>query len=118
LNNLNGEKMFNNADIDDRGEVPAPFNVEKHNFNPHRSRGDFYYDRNGKPIIKKNKSGEYVDKKGAKVSARGYRIDKDGHLIDNYGRKKFDRQHLTSDGDLPKLFNYNGRRFDITDVIG
>ena len=57
-------------------------------------------------------------KKGAKVSARGYRIDKDGHLIDNYGRKKFDKQHLNSDGDLPKLFNYNGRRFDITDVIG
>lgn len=25
---------------------------------------------------------------------------------------------MTSDGDLPKLFNYNGRRFDITDIIG
>jgi hypothetical protein len=25
---------------------------------------------------------------------------------------------MTSDGDLPKLFNYNGRRFDITDVLG
>jgi hypothetical protein len=25
---------------------------------------------------------------------------------------------MTSDGDLPKLFNYNGRRFDITDVVG
>ena len=25
---------------------------------------------------------------------------------------------MTSDGDLPKLFNYNGRRFDITDCIG
>lgn len=25
---------------------------------------------------------------------------------------------MTSDGDLPKLFNYNGRRFDITDTMG
>lgn len=25
---------------------------------------------------------------------------------------------MTSDGDLPKLFNYNGRRFDITDTLG
>lgn len=25
---------------------------------------------------------------------------------------------MTPEGDLPKMFNYNGRRFDITDVIG
>jgi hypothetical protein len=25
---------------------------------------------------------------------------------------------MTDDGDVPKLFNYNGRRFDITDTIG
>ena len=25
---------------------------------------------------------------------------------------------MTEEGDLPKLFNYNGRRFDITDTIG
>jgi len=25
---------------------------------------------------------------------------------------------MTEDGDLPKLFNYNGRRYDITDCIG
>jgi hypothetical protein len=31
---------------------------------------------------------------------------------------KFHQTQLTSDGDLPKLFNYNGRRFDIVDCIG
>lgn len=118
INNLNGETMFPEKDLDERGEIPAPFNVEKHNFNPHRSRGDFDYDRNGKPIIKKNSSGQYVDKRGAIVTARGYRINEQGHLIDNYGRKKFDKAHMTADGDLPKLFNYNGRRFDIVDTIG
>jgi hypothetical protein len=34
INNLNGKKMFDKKDLDERGEVPAPFNVEKHNFNP------------------------------------------------------------------------------------
>jgi len=27
--------MFDKKDIDEKGEVPAPFNLEKHNFNPH-----------------------------------------------------------------------------------
>ena len=39
-------------------------------------------------------------------------------MVDNNGRKKFDKAQMTSDGDLPKLFNYNGRRFDITDTVG
>ena len=34
------------------------------------------------------------------------------------GRKKFDKTQLTKDGDLPKLFNYSGKRFDIKDVMG
>jgi len=57
INNLNGEKMFPKKDLDERGEIPAPFNVEKHNFNPHRSRGDFDHDRNGKAVVKKNNNG-------------------------------------------------------------
>jgi len=118
INNMNGEKMFAAKELDEKGEVPAPFNVEKHNFNPHTIRGDFDYDRNGKPIILKDKSGAFVDKKGNRVSARGYRIDQTGNIIDNYGRKKFDKAHTTTDGDIPKLFNYNGRRFDVTDIIG
>lgn len=110
--------MFDKNVLDDRGEVPAPFNVEKHNFNPIRCRGDFDYDRNGRAMILKDSKGSFVDKRGNRVSQRGYRIDEAGHLVDNYGRKKFDRTQMTADGDLPKLFNYNGRRFDINDVVG
>jgi hypothetical protein len=54
VNNLNGDKMFDKKELDERGEIPAPFNVEKYNFNPHLSRGDFDYDKNGKPIVLKN----------------------------------------------------------------
>jgi hypothetical protein len=118
INNYNQKKMFDKADMDEKGEFPAPFNIEKYNFNPHAVRGDFDHDKNGKPKILKNKKGEYVDKRGAKVSSRGYRIDDGNHMIDNIGRKKFDKKQMTQEGDLPKLFNYNGRRFDVTDCIG
>jgi hypothetical protein len=39
-------------------------------------------------------------------------------MIDNKTREKINAAHMTEEGDLPKLFNYNGRRFDITDTIG
>lgn len=68
--------------------------------------------------MNKNKRGELVDKKGRRVNKKGYLTDKSGNIIDKNGRKKFDKKQLTSEGDLPKMFNYNGRRFDITDVIG
>jgi len=29
--------------MDERGEVPAPFCIEKYNFNPHNIMGDFDY---------------------------------------------------------------------------
>lgn len=40
-----------------------------------------------------------------------------GHVVDKQGRKKFDRKQL-DDGDIQKLLNYSGRRYDIKDVIG
>lgn len=40
-----------------------------------------------------------------------------GHIVDKLGRKKFDRKQL-DDGDIQKLLNYTGKRFDIKDVIG
>jgi hypothetical protein len=102
--------MFDKKDLDEKGEIPAPFSVEKHNFNPHLCRGAFDFDRNGRPLVLKDpKSGNFVDKNGDKVSSKGYRIDSTGNLIDNNKRKKFDKTHMTSDGDLPKFFNYDGK---------
>lgn len=40
LDNHRKRKMFDKNDMDDRGEVPAPYCVEKHNFNPHDIMGD------------------------------------------------------------------------------
>ena len=43
--------MFEYKELDERGEIPAPFCVEKYNFNPFGMRGNFDYDRSGKPVI-------------------------------------------------------------------
>jgi len=39
-------------------------------------------------------------------------------LVDKNGRPKFEKNQLTSDGDLPKLFNLDGKLFDIRDIMG
>lgn len=92
IENTNQQKMFGSNEMDERGEVPAPFCVEKYNFNPHSIRGDFEFDKHGKPIFTKNKRGELADSKGKKVNKKGYLTDKWGNVIDKYGRKKFDKK--------------------------
>lgn len=104
--------------MDEKGEVPAPFCLEKYNFNPHNIRGEFDLDQDDRPKIIKKKNGDMVDKKGKRVNRQGYLEDKYGNIIDKNGRKKFDRSILNSDGDMPKLYNYNGKKFDIEDIIG
>jgi hypothetical protein len=68
--------MFPVNDLDERGEVPAPFCIEKHNFNPHNLLGDF-------------------DKKARRVNNHGwFTIPNQGHIVDKDGRKKFDKRQL------------------------
>jgi len=38
-----------------KSELPIPFRIEKHNFNPHQCFGNFDYDSNGQPSILRNK---------------------------------------------------------------
>ena len=59
-----------------------------------------------------------MDKKGRRVNRFGWLVQGgNGHIVDKQGRKKFDRKQL-DDGDIQKLLNYSGRRFDIKDVMG
>ena len=97
--------------------MPAPFFVERFNFNPHSIIGHF--DQiNGKYKILKEGTSLLIDKNGRYVNKQGFYIDQFGNIVDNTGAKKFDRSQLKSNGELPKLFNLKGRRFDIHDVIG
>lgn len=110
--------MFKDLDMDNRGEVPAPFCVEKFNFNPHNLMGDFDYIENQPRMMVTNK-GFFVDKKGRRVNKFGWMVlTNQGHLMDKHGRKKLDKRQLTAEGDIPKLFNLSGKRYDVKDVMG
>lgn len=43
LENHTKGKLFDATEVDDKGEVPAPFCVEKFNFNPHDLMGDLEF---------------------------------------------------------------------------
>ena len=91
LENQNFQQMFTREELDERGEVPAPFNIEKHNFNPHTIMGDFDY-TDGKPELMQSKQGFFMDKKGRRVNKHGWMVLlNQGHLVDVSGRKKFDK---------------------------
>lgn len=92
--------MFTHDQLYANGDLPSPFNVEKHNFNPHSLMGDFDY-IDGKPSLMQSKQGFYMDKKGRRVNKFGWMVlAGQGHLVDIHGRKKFDKTQLTIDGDL------------------
>ena len=118
INNYNGALMFQEKDIDDKGEVPGYFSIDKFNFNPHAVRGDFDYDEEGKPIIHMSKKGLYVDRRGWPISRIGYRIDGQGNLIDNCYARKLKNFHMIENEDVPLLFNYDGRKYNLLSVIG
>jgi len=118
IENLTNKDMFLDKDLDERGEVPAPFCVEKFNFNPHNIMGDFDY-IDGQPRMMVTNKGFFVDKKGRRVNKFGWMVlTNQGHLMDRLGRKKLDKKQLTPEGDIPKLFTLSGKRYDIKDVMG
>ena len=122
IENYSKQKMFSADDMDEKGEVPAPFCVEKFNFNPHDLMGDldFEFDRKSNmavPKLFKTKQGYLIDKRNRRVNKHGWLSAPSGHIFDKFGRKKFDRKML-DDQDLQRLLNYSGKRFDIKDVMG
>jgi len=114
----NFQQMFAREDLGQDGEIPYPFCMERHNFNAHNLMGDFDY-KNGKPELMQSSQGFFMDKKGRRCNKHGWMVLlNQGHIVDISGRKKFDKSQLQQDGNLHQLFNYQGRRFDIKDVMG
>jgi hypothetical protein len=54
LDNIEGELMFPQEDLDVKGELPAPFSIEKHNFNPHWLMGHFDYIERVPTVLRSN----------------------------------------------------------------
>jgi hypothetical protein len=51
------------------------------------------------------------------VSDEGYLLDNLGNLVDKRGRIRLHHKQIP-DGQMPLLFNYKGKKFDLRDVIG
>ena len=92
-------------DVDIFGDVPAPYNLEKHNLSPHLVIGDFEYDENEKPIVLTDKEDKFIDRRGNPVTRRGFIIDSENNLICNKGIQKLKWGHMNDDNDLPLLYN-------------
>lgn len=73
--------------------------------------GNFDRDWAGKIINDKG-----VDLKKRKVNKAGYLVDNDGNVINNEGTKLFDKNHLTSGGEIPKILPFT--KFNIYEVCG
>jgi hypothetical protein len=74
-------------------------------------------DRKGNIIIRRDpKTGKMVDKLGKLITAKGYLCDDDGNIINNEGKMLFEKDTLTKDGEIPKLFSF--LKFNIDEVKG
>lgn len=76
-------------------ELPLPFRLERHNFNPQQCIGHFDWvpnekTGNDKPrILESEKLGFKIDKNLRRVNHAGWLVDADGNVTDNTGKVKF-----------------------------
>ena len=75
IDTLTRKVMFRQHELDDKGELPAPFSFERYNFNVLDVRGDLERDRNGEFTFFTNKKNQPVDKQGRLVNEHGLLID-------------------------------------------
>lgn len=105
--------------VEDYGELPLPYRLERFNFNAHAIMGNFDFDKiNNKPIFLRNKYGQFTDKNYRVVNQCGFLVNKQEDIIDNEGEVKFIREMLTENGDLQHLFNFKAEKFKIQDIMG
>jgi hypothetical protein len=79
---------FKAEDLDQSGELPAPFSLEKYNFAPLEMQGDLGHDFD--PITKEpkiqllwNKEGLFVDRQHRRINSHGWLIDDAGNIVDS-----------------------------------
>ena len=109
--------MFQKDQLDENGEIPSPMREEKFNFNPHDVTGTFDRDDRGNPQLNTTDGNTYTDNYGKKVNKHGRLIDEEGNILNKYNRIALDERQLT-EGDIPPMLNYEGKKYKIDDVIG
>lgn len=78
------------GDMNEIGELPMPYRLEKYNFNPHKIMGSFdYCTKTNKPYFLRNKFNVLTDKLYRPVNKQGFLINERTDVIDNEGHVKF-----------------------------
>jgi len=93
-----GWRLFSVKDLDEKGEIPLPFAINRYNFNPHEIIGSFDFDEQGNPKLlplkqspkgqgskvssSRNKTVFYADKNGKMVNKKGFLVNEKGAIID------------------------------------
>jgi len=92
INNKTGRVAFAFKDLDEKGNIPMPYSVEKFNFNPFDMLGTFFYDDYDDPLSFKrgHRGGRDIDELGQIVSVQVFLQDHEGSLLDRNGTKRFD----------------------------
>ena len=92
LSGLTNRVVFAASDLDERGNIPMPYAIEKFNFNPFELQGTFFYDDVEDPLsFQKNQRGNsYLDELGRAVNLQGFLIDRAGSVVTKDGIKRFD----------------------------
>lgn len=92
INTHTNVKVFSFADLDERGNIPMPYAIEKFNFNPFELQGTFFYDDVEDPLSfqKNQRGGGFIDELGRSISLQGFLVDKEGNILNKDGVKRFD----------------------------
>ena len=106
--------LFKKSELSADGDIPAVFKIEGGNFTPFDIIGDVSFDEEGKAVL----ANGLLDGRGKQINQQGYLVDGEGNIVDRMGKVKITKAQLTSEGEIPPLYTYEGKKFKIKDVIG
>lgn len=105
--------IFGEPQLDDFGEIPLPFSFDRYNFNLHDLTG------NVSNMSRPKNQKLHKDLNSWVINRKGWLCDEEGNLVSRQtGEIVFDKKQLTKDEEIPKLYNYDGTRFEIQSVMG
>ena len=92
FHNTSLAKVFSGKELDERGNIPMPYALEKYNFNPFDLLGTFFYEDPEDPLsfTKGQRGNRFIDELGRFVSMQGFMINEEGSVVDKNGVKRFD----------------------------
>ena len=113
----NRVRAFSEKDLDERGEIPLPYSWDRYNFNVFDVTGNPKPAPNNRSPSREDEPD--TDRNGYQVNKKGLLVDQNGNMIARRsGEIKLDSYQLTKDHDIPLLYTYQGKKFNIRNTMG